>query len=283
MFKLLRLLRLARMARLMRALPELVAMIKGVKVASRAVGSALLMLVMMIYLFSIIMFSLLQDTKVTCESHNPDACPYVQLRFLSLPQTMLTLLIDGTFLDNIGLLSRMLIDISAHGPFFVLQIFVLGSALTVMNMLIGVLCEVVSAVKSAEEENSAIRMVKDNVLNMLMLLDEDESGMISSTEIQGVLNDRNALDVLQSLNVDVKILMEQLDMFFEESEELSIHRIMELILMLRGDRPPTMKDMLHGQAYNRWRMTKVLMRDSGSRRAVNVPQVPTPSSWGRAV
>ena len=33
----------------MRAFPELVAMVKGVKVASRAVGSALLMLFLLVY------------------------------------------------------------------------------------------------------------------------------------------------------------------------------------------------------------------------------------------
>jgi len=60
LIKMLRLLRLARMARLMRSLPELMAMIKGVKQASRAVGSALLLLVILVYVFAIIMFTLLR-------------------------------------------------------------------------------------------------------------------------------------------------------------------------------------------------------------------------------
>jgi len=51
MIKLFRLLRLARMVRLTKALPELVAMVKGVKVASRAVGSALLMMFLLIMFF----------------------------------------------------------------------------------------------------------------------------------------------------------------------------------------------------------------------------------------
>eukprot|EP00747_Dinoflagellata_sp_TGD_P041200 gnl/TRDRNA2_/TRDRNA2_141346_c0_seq1.p1 gnl/TRDRNA2_/TRDRNA2_141346_c0~~gnl/TRDRNA2_/TRDRNA2_141346_c0_seq1.p1 ORF type:complete len:497 (-),score=89.75 gnl/TRDRNA2_/TRDRNA2_141346_c0_seq1:36-1352(-) len=248
LFKLLRLLRLARMARLMRALPELVAMIKGVKVASRAVASALLLLIGLLYIFSIILFMLLKETTDD----------FLSSRFGRLALVMHTLLIDGTFLDNVGLVSRGLLEHEEYPSWVLLMLFVLFSALTVMNMLVGVLCEVVSAVKTAEEENYAIRMVKDHLLEMLQLLDEDQSGMISKDEIQKVLEDNEALEVLTNLRVDVQYLMQHLDMFFEETPDLSIHQIMELILMLRGDRPPTMKDMLHGQTYNRWRLNRAL-------------------------
>eukprot|EP00747_Dinoflagellata_sp_TGD_P219202 gnl/TRDRNA2_/TRDRNA2_91353_c0_seq2.p1 gnl/TRDRNA2_/TRDRNA2_91353_c0~~gnl/TRDRNA2_/TRDRNA2_91353_c0_seq2.p1 ORF type:complete len:671 (+),score=144.58 gnl/TRDRNA2_/TRDRNA2_91353_c0_seq2:108-2120(+) len=250
MIKMLRLLRLARMARLMRGFPELVAMIKGVKVASRAVGSALLMLVFLLYIFAIIMHMLLKEEQEE----------YLHERFDRLAIVMWTLLIDGTFLDNIGILSRALIATDHYIALLVLVVFVLGSALTVMNMLIGVLCEVVSAVAASEKEDNAIRLVKDNLLQMLKLLDEDGSGLISRQEIQNVIEDDGCLDVLGSLNVDCKHFMDQLDMFFEEKEELSIHQIMDLILMLRGDRPPTMKDMLHGQTFNRWKLSKEMQK-----------------------
>lgn len=243
--KMLRLLRLARMARLMRAFPELVAMMKGVRVASRAVGSALLMLVGLVYVFSIIMFTLLKDFQEDALVHE---------RFHRLFLCMWTLLIDGTFLDGIGLISRALIDARAYLPLVFLMVFVLASALTVMNMLIGVLCEVVSAVAASEKEDNAIRMVKDKLLVMLKDMDEDGSGLISADEIAKVLDDPAALHTLASLQVDVKFLMDQLDMHFEDSRELTIHTIMDLILMLRGDRPPTMKDMLESLLFNRWKM-----------------------------
>ena len=50
-----RLLRLARMTRLLRALPELVTLIKGMIVATRAVGCCMLLLVLLIYVFAIVM------------------------------------------------------------------------------------------------------------------------------------------------------------------------------------------------------------------------------------
>lgn len=239
LIKMLRLLRLARMARLMRSLPELMAMIKGVKQASRAVGSALLLLVILVYVFAIIMFTLLKDEKD----------PLIQERFKRLGTVMVTLVTDGAFMDGIGYVSRILLNQGQYVPECVFMIFVLLSALTVMNMLIGVLCEVVTSVAAAEKEDGQIKLVKDRLLYMLKELDEDKSGMISRYEVAQVLDDVNALSVLHSINVDVKCLLEELNLCFEDSEELAIHQIMEVILMLRGDRQPSMKDLIHSRQF----------------------------------
>jgi hypothetical protein len=263
MIKLLRLLRLARMARLMRVCPELMAMIKGVRVASRAVGSALLMLVILVYIFAIIMHMLLKDASHP-EADNmakPEIGNGVKLinyRFRTIPLVMWTLVVDATFLDGIGICSRALLDADQYTAFLVLVVFVLASAMTVMNMLIGVLCEVVTAVAAAEKEDAAIRLVKETVLVMLTALDEDGSGEISKDEINTVFGDESALLVLDSLKVDVRHLVDHLDMYYEEQDDLTIPQIMDLILMLRGDRNPTMKDMLHEQTFNRWKLTSSL-------------------------
>lgn len=244
--KMLRLLRLARMARLMRSFPELVAMIKGVKQASRAVGSALLLLVGLVYVFAIIMFTLLKEEKDET----------VKERFGRLGTVMVTLITDGAFMDGIGYVSRTLLATNNYFAECIFMIFVLLSALTVMNMLIGVLCEVVSAVASAEKEDGQIRLVKDRLLVMLRELDEDGSGMISREEIDQVLDNHSALDVLRSLEVDVQSLMEELNLCYESADDLTIHQIMDLILMLRGDRSLTMKDLKHAHDFTIWKMGK---------------------------
>jgi len=246
--KMLRLLRLARMARVMRAFPDLMAMIKGVGVASRAVGSALLMLILLVYVFSIMMFTLLKDEKNV----------QIEERFNRLGLVMWTLLIDGAFMDGIGYISRAMIEEGQYMAIIVLLVFVLSSALTVMNMLIGVLCQVVSAVAATEKEDHAIRTVKSELLSMLKEMDEDNSGLISKDEMSAVLNNQSALGTLETLNVDIEVLMDQLEMKFEVLGELTIHAIMDLILMLRGDRPPTIKDMLESLAFNRWKINKSL-------------------------
>jgi len=213
-------------------------MIKGVKVASRAVGSALMMLIMLVYIFAIVMFSFLRGED----------------KWDRLGTSMWTLLIDGVFLDGLGKLSGTLMDKGQYHLVALLMIFVLGANLTVLNMLVGVLCEVVSVVAATEKEDAAIKLMKDTLLVILLSLDEDKSGMISKEEMQYVIEDDDAMDALKSMQVNEKSLLEQLDMLFSSADELSIEDIMNLILMLRGDRSVTVSDMTHGQSITRWKV-----------------------------
>merc|ERR1712070_608658 len=105
-------------------------------------------------------------------------------------------------------MGRSMLDLDKYLEATVFMIFVLSSALTVMNMLIGVLCEVVSVVAAHEKEDNAIRLIKDKLLGMLMDLDEDNSGLLSREEIGRVLDDSHAQAVLESLNVSVPGLIE---------------------------------------------------------------------------
>lgn len=251
LLKLPRLLRLARMGRLVRSFPELVAMIKGVKVASRAVGSAFMLLFGLVYVFSIMMFLLLQGYD--------DVDGKLFDRYGDMGKTMWTLLIDAAFMDGLQNSFNPLLDSQAYMAFCALFLFVLLSALTVMNMLIGVLCEVVSAVAAAEKEEMAIRLLKGTLLQMLKALDADGSGEIDASEIKQVFEYQEALDVLDDLKVDVNYLVDSLNMFFEyNGGSIGMLKVMDLILMLRGDRTPTMKDMIHGQTFARWKVTTAL-------------------------
>merc|ERR1719379_2255067 len=104
-----------------------------------------------------------------------------------------------------------------------------------MNMLIGVLCEVMSEVSFAEKENAAIDLMKRSVLLMLKSIDEDGSGEISKEEMHHVVNHPEAVQVLEELEVDVNYFVEMSDMLFDdEDSSLTIENIMKIILDLRG-------------------------------------------------
>merc|ERR1719353_2853563 len=117
--RLLRLLRLTRMVRLMRAGPELVTLIKGMAKAGRSVGSTLLLLIIVLYVFGIIFAGMLGNVP-------PEECPACRQMFGDITKSMFTLFLAGMLLAFL--------------------IYVLMSSFTILNMLIGVLCEVVSAV-----------------------------------------------------------------------------------------------------------------------------------------
>merc|ERR1712137_1039443 len=102
-----------------------------------------------------------------------------------------TLLVAGTFMDNITTVAD---EIGADSMvcaalFFV---FVGLSALTVMNMLIGVLCEVVSSVAECEKEGMLIQYVTNRFQLIWDGLDVDGTGTLSKHEFLSIMTDKEA-------------------------------------------------------------------------------------------
>mmetsp|Transcript_44582 Transcript_44582/g.100194 ORF Transcript_44582/g.100194 Transcript_44582/m.100194 type:complete len:272 (+) Transcript_44582:2-817(+) len=245
--RLLRLLRLARMTRLMRSMPELLTMVKGMRVASRAVSSALLMLCLLTYTFAIPMFGTLGKEEA------------LQDNFGSLWMTMWTLVMDGTFMDNTGELMASLMEVGSYHGVLVFMIYVLFASMTMMNMLIGILCEVVSAVAQAEKEEMAITLVKQKLLSQLRRIDVNGDGSLTRTEMRSMLEDHESVKTLCNLKVDVPYLYDLQDMVYGPGvAEHEIATLLELILALRGDRPPTMQDMIDMMTFTRWQLVQAL-------------------------
>merc|ERR1719443_866971 len=108
---------------------------------------------------------------------------------------------DGTLMDDTGTVLGLLLQEESWHSMVVFTIFMLLSELTLMNMLIGVLCEVVSAVGAAEKEEAAINLVKGSLLLMLKRLDEDGSGTINKEELHSVFVDPQAQETLCEIQV----------------------------------------------------------------------------------
>lgn len=245
--RLLRLLRLSRLVRLARSLPELVTMVKGMRVASRAVSSSLLMISLMIYVFGIVLQMVMSDTAMGTELED---------RFQSLTWCMWTLLMDGTFMDSTSFVLSTLIRMWKAETILaclLFMAFILLSAMTVMNMLIGVLCEVVSAVAQDERDEAAIKLVKKTILVELKKFDADGDGLISRKEVSQVLRSKHALQVLRTLDIDAGCVHELMDMLFiHRDTEIPIKRFMELLVTYRGNMPTTVKHMVDMQSFSRY-------------------------------
>merc|ERR1712232_67574 len=119
-----------------------------------------MMVSMLIYVFAIVLNMFLKDI----------ADEEGEYFFSTLPRCMWTLLVNGTLLDAISDPLNALVSMGEFNTtisVIIFFIFVLLSALTVMNMLIGVLCEVVSAVAASEREEADITELKMAVLQEL--------------------------------------------------------------------------------------------------------------------
>jgi len=211
MLRMLRLLRLTRMVRLMRAVPELVTLLKSVTIALRSVLSTLTLLVIFMYIFAIIFRSQLK----------PGNDEYLNEKFGRLVSSMWTLLWAGTFLDNVSKCANKLLEANdgANVPLAALFIaWIMLSAFTVLNMLVGLLCEVVDAVAAAEKEKVVVSYVKAKLMGVLEQLDEDGNGTISRVEFNTLLEIPEAVDALVELGVDVPNLLSLSDHLFEADE-----------------------------------------------------------------
>merc|ERR1719350_1747308 len=180
---------------------------------------------LLVYVFAIFLYMFLKDENL------------LPKKFGTLGLCMWTLMLDGTIMDNPGSVLRPLLDQSTFASVIavcVFLLFVLLSASTVMNMLIGVLCEVVSAVGHHEREEAAIRLLKQSILVELLKFDKDGDALISKEEFEYIMKDESAMRALVSLGVDVHYLRDYQNMLYEWEAEYSIEAIMQLCLVCRG-------------------------------------------------
>jgi len=232
--RLFRLLRLSRLMRMLRSLPELMILVKGMMTAMRSVMYVMGLLVIITYVFAIA-FTLLSD-----------GYEFKETFFSSVPESIYSLFVYGIFLDN---LADFCNDIREESPICIALVFVfiMLACMTVLNMLIGVLCEVISAVAAIEKEENLTHMVKDTIGSILHSLDSDKDGSISYLEFKKILEYPQALRALQEAGVDPAGIVDFADLFFiEDGEpiELSFERFMELVLDLRGSNNATVKDIM---------------------------------------
>eukprot|EP00929_Paragymnodinium_shiwhaense_P056748 TRINITY_DN2840_c0_g1_i1.p1 TRINITY_DN2840_c0_g1~~TRINITY_DN2840_c0_g1_i1.p1 ORF type:complete len:734 (+),score=151.16 TRINITY_DN2840_c0_g1_i1:201-2402(+) len=242
--RLFRLLRLSRMARMLRSMPELMIMIKGMLAAFRSVFFTLCLLLIIMYIFAIMFTQLAKET--------PLAIKY----FPSITYSMYTLLISGTFLDNIGAVCNDLGEQGGLSMQFIMFLFILMSALTVMNMLIGVLCEVVSAVAATEKEDMLMTFIQSKMREIVAEIDENGDCTISKEEFEKVILKPEAIAALVEVGVDPMGLVDFADYIFEDAgdvdgleRDLSLDEFLDVILQFRGSNASTVKDMIDMRAF----------------------------------
>jgi len=228
--RLVRLTRMARMAKLLRAVPELIILIKGIAVASRSVSFTLILLNLIVYFFAIVFRQLCDGTDLGDQY------------FKSVPDAMLALLLDGVMPDQSAFVRDVGDESAVYG--MMLLFFILMASLTVMNMLVGVLVEVVSVVSSVEKEQLTVTYVKQRLVSMFGDMDADGSMMISKEEFGELIVHDNAARIINEIGVDVVGLVDLKDFIFKDGHEINFNEFMELVLSLRGQEKSSVKDIV---------------------------------------
>jgi voltage-gated sodium channel len=234
--RLFRLLRLSRLMRMLRSLPELMILVKGMVTAMKSVLYVMGLLVIIMYVFAIAFTQLAVGTPTIGE-----------VFFSNVAQSMYSLLVYATLLDNMAdFLDSLRFE---FWPLLALAlVFIALAALTVMNMLIGVLCEVVSAVADTERESILTEAVKEKMLGIVAKLDTNKNNRISYEEFTQIMAKPEALQALEDVDVSAVGIVDFAELFFLGEDgtgiELTFEDFMECVLDLRASNTATVKDVL---------------------------------------
>jgi hypothetical protein len=233
--RLFRLLRLSRLMRMLRSLPELMILIKGMVAAMRSVFYVMCLLLILTYVFAIAFTQLASDNDTL-----------TTLFFGNVAHSMYSLMIYATFCDNLAYFMDSL-RLEKWYLLILAMVFCALASLTVLNMLIGVLCEVVSAVAETEKQEVTMMKVAEKLFKIAQALDTNFNGKVSYEEFQKIIYDKDALAALDEVGVNPTALVDFAELFFFENGrpiELPFDVFMEKVLDLREENQATVKDIL---------------------------------------
>lgn len=193
-FSTLRLLRLTRLSRLMHSMPELLTLVRGMLNAARAVGAVLLFMVLLMYIFAIVFTAQIGDVNAPERKLDPywvrDTDPTSVELFGSMGDSMMTLFTRGLLGDNLAETLQAIKD--RGGPWecevegdldtcgregghlwlmWVFILFMIISAFCILNMLVGILCEVIDGTAKEEEERSHVVHLTSSICNVFRSID----------------------------------------------------------------------------------------------------------------
>jgi hypothetical protein len=166
--------------------------------------------------------------------------------FHSVEETMYRLMVHATFLDNLAEFCDA-VKADSYLVLVLVLIFIQLSALCILNMLIGVLCDVIGAVAQTENEEMRQESVKKLMESVVIDLDENGDGKISKVEFQGLIRNPGVLKVLDDVGVNPYTLLEFADMFFVKDGgfiDLEFDEFSDMVLELRESNNATVKDVM---------------------------------------
>merc|ERR1719282_1303738 len=114
--------------------------------------------------------------------------------------------------------------------------FIFMSCYTVLNMLVGVLCDVASEVSRQEKDETDVAFLKHTVQDILHCYDRDGDHMLHRQEFELLMQNPEMRVALSRFGVDIHGLTIVVDMYYENAliesdpEQLSFGEFLEVVL-----------------------------------------------------
>lgn len=209
LIRLFRMLRLGRIFRILRFHPEMRLLVKSIARAMNAVFNILFLLVLVTYLFAIIFTSQLAKPGTKTVNVDLDEAEAKQL-FANMVSSMLSLFTHGVLADELAF-AFLVIKEDSVPLFWLFAVFVVFSGITLLNMLIGVLCQVVADNSREHEKNQILVDLKSSLEDAFEALDTSQDGIISEEEFKQMKTDPNVMEIFFRLGMEESAIIQRLD------------------------------------------------------------------------
>jgi hypothetical protein len=235
-----RLFKLFRLGRLLIAFPELVSIIKALVQSVRAAGSTFLVVVLLTFIWGIAMRMILKK-EVEFNEHLWDA--YL-LDFSSTGHAMWTLVMAGALtLDGAANIMTDLVfgkstRIVLAGICFL--VYMAFTALVILQMLIGLLSDVVRRVMDEDKNNQHMNDLKNQIEAAVLRNDSNNDSRINQTEFLAMLQEGDCRKLLNGLKINVIFLIHMVHSILPSVDATaSVDEIVDAMMTCRGEQPVT--------------------------------------------
>jgi len=228
-FSTLRIARILRITRVFRMLPELLMMVKSLVAATRCVTSTVTLEVGLTYMFAVVLTSWGKSDAIK-DFCSPDSICF-DIYFGSIGASSLTLFQILCF-DDAFMIIRPVMD-EAWYIGLLLIVYIIIACFMVLNMLVGVICEIVSVTTMAEKET----LMKEGVRDVFMSIDADHNGIVNRSEFD------NWSKKISKLGIETSILENAFDILDNDGTgTLDLEEFIQGIFKMT--RPPQSQDLL---------------------------------------
>lgn len=245
--RLLRVSRVVRLNRLVRAVPELAILVKGIVCAMRSVAAILTLECLVIYVFAIIFTVLLSNQEATALVGEGKFQGVLQSCNFLLLQVLCG--IDADFLTTV-------LEYSV-GCYMLFLFFVLVAQVGLLNMLTGVICDVIGSVAEEDKEEAHLKDVEHHIGSIARSLDSQGSGEISRVDFQSLFDNPELIKALHNLGVDVVGLLDFVLFKLRYVETIKHHDFLKTVSQLRVGKTATVKDVMDMRSFVSAEITEI--------------------------
>jgi len=243
--RLLRLLRITRIAKLMRAFPQLMMIIKGITCAVKAVTWTAILLVGITYTWAILFTNEYHQGK-SADDDVPGGT--AEELFGSMGKSMQTLIVMGTILDDITACTDSIRGSKKYHMLFFFLLYIVINSFMMMNMLVGILVEVVGSTAEGEKRRMLEEEFHNQISELFRRLDQDGNKTISKQEFEKVrLEEPAVMKSLSDIGIQEKEFEMYLELSFQPDEEGNVpgmrqEELEAMILNLKPGNPVSALD-----------------------------------------